>query len=186
MRLTDGGIHAFLYRDLIAFRTILIAALFTLPLTKVTAREGESLFDIKTARALVKQDVIQKFGPKAANFRYDARMVRAAKIAEERARKYSQRRCWRYVKTALLEADVIESYPKTAYAKQAGEELTSQHGFRRLPIRDPFKAPIGSVLVYGGQGPGHVEIRTTGGFVSDFESPTPSKRPLIGVFVKPG
>ena len=30
-----------------------------------------------------------------------------------------------------------------------------------------------------------VEIRTKDGFVSDFESPTPSKRPLLGIFVKP-
>ena len=171
-----------------AFATVLLA----FPLAKAEAQGSsrqigsESLFDVQTARKLIKQDVVQKFGPKASNFRYDARMIRAAKIAEDRARKYSQRRCWRYVKTALLEADVIESYPKTAYAKQAGDELTRQHGFRRLPISDPFKAPIGSVLVYGGRGPGHVEIRTKVGFVSDFESPTPSKRPLIGVFVKPG
>lgn len=112
-------------------------------------------------------------------------MVRAAKIAEDRARKHSIRSCWRYVKTALLAAEVIDSYPKTAYAKQAGEELSRLHGFQRLPIIDPFKAPIGSVLVYGGKGAGHVEIRTVAGFVSDFESTTPSKRPLIGVYVKP-
>src|SRR5690606_26627252 len=105
-------------------------------------------------------------------------MIRAAKIAEARARKHSVRRCWRYVKTALLEADVVDSYPKTALAKEAAAELTQNHGFKRLPIRDPFKAPVGSVLVYGGRGPGHVEIRTAGGFVSDFESDKPSKRPL--------
>jgi len=147
--------------------------------------EGESLFDIHTARKLAKQEAMSRFGPKASSFRYDARMIRAAKIAETRARKHSIKRCWRYVKTALLEADVIDSYPKTAYAKQAAQELTEKHGFRRLPIKDPFKAPVGSVLVYGGRGAGHVEIRTTDGFVSDFESAKPSKRPLLGVFVKP-
>ena len=31
---------------------------------------------------------------------------------------------------------------------------------------------------------GHVEIRTKNGFVSDFRSKTPSKRPLIGVYAK--
>jgi hypothetical protein len=39
------------------------------------------------------------------------------------------------------------------------------------------------VLVYGAsQAAGHVEIRTQNGFVSDFVSKTPSRRPLIGVF----
>jgi hypothetical protein len=40
-------------------------------------------------------------------------------------------------------------------------------------------------LVYGGgRAAGHVEIRTKTGFVSDFRSPTPSKRRLIGVYAK--
>ena len=30
--------------------------------------------------------------------------------------------------------------------------------------------PLGSVLVYGGKGAGHVELRTAKGFVSDFAS----------------
>jgi hypothetical protein len=89
------------------------------------------------------------------------------------------------VKEALLAANVVDTYPQTALAKQAGDELINRHGFRRLAISDPFKAPIGSVIVYGGAGAGHVEIRTAEGFVSDFESPTPSKRPLLGIFIKP-
>ena len=125
------------------------------------------------------------FGPKADGVRYDSRMIHAAQIAEERARRHSIRSCWRYVKEALLAANVVDSYPQTTYAKQAGEELIRKHGFRRLSINDPFKAPVGSVLVYGGRGAGHVEIRTRGGFVSDFEPPTPSRRPLLGVFIKP-
>ena len=80
---------------------------------------------------------------------------------------------------------MIQSYPKTEYAKQAGAELVESHGFRRLAISDPFQAPVGSVLVYGGRGAGHVEIRTMAGFVSDFVSVKPSKRPLLGIFVKP-
>ena len=165
---------------------LFLAILILLPVLGATAHaSGESLFDIQTARRLAKEDAMKRFGPKASSFRYDARMLRAAKIAEDRARKHSIKRCWRYVKTALLEADVIDTYPQTAYAKQAGQELTTKHGFKRLPIRDPFKAPVGSVLVYGGQGAGHVEIRTADGFVSDFESAKPSRRPLLGVFVKP-
>jgi len=112
-------------------------------------------------------------------------MIHAAQIAEQRARQHSIRSCWRYVKEALLQANVVDTYPGTTYAKQAGDELINKHGFRRLSINDPFKAPIGSVIVYGGRGAGHVEIRTNDGFVSDFESPTPSKRPLLGIFVKP-
>ncbi len=172
-------------------RTVSVIALTALLTLTASARErrkqsGAPLLDVKTARELVSQeDKVRMFGPKAGNFKYDARMLRAAKIAEERARARSTKRCWRYVKAALLAAEVIDSYPKTALAKQAGEELTRLHGFRRLPIVDPYKAPPGAVLVYGGKGAGHVEIRTAKGFVSDFESPKPSKRPLIGVYVKP-
>ena len=59
-------------------------------------------------------------------------------------------------------------------------------GFRKIWSRNPYRAPIGSVLVYGGRDAGHVEIRTAEGYASDFVSPTPYlKRPLIGIFVKP-
>jgi len=143
-----------------------------------------SLYDRRTAQAPT-SGVLGWFGPKADGVHYDSRMIHAAQIAEGRARQHSIRSCWRYVKEALLAANVVDTYPQTALAKQAGDELINRHGFRRLAISDPFKAPIGSVLVYGGAGAGHVEIRTADGFVSDFESPTPSKRPLLGIFVKP-
>lgn len=147
-----------------------------------------SLYDRRTAHASAPSEsgIFSKwFGPKADGVRYDSRMLQAAQIAEARARHHSARECWRYVKEALLAANVVDTYPQTALAKQAGDELINRHGFRKLSISDPFKAPVGSVLVYGGPGAGHVEIRTADGFVSDFESPTPSKRPLLGVFVKP-
>jgi hypothetical protein len=52
-------------------------------------------------------------------------------------------------------------------------------------VTDPFAAPIGSVLVYGtSHSVGHVEFRTKDGFVSDFRSKTPSRRPLLGVYAK--
>jgi hypothetical protein len=143
-----------------------------------------SLYDRSSAKA-PSSGILNWFGPKADGVRYDSRMIHAAQIAEQRARQHSIRSCWRYVKEALLAANVVDTYPGTTYAKQAGQELISKHGFRQLSITDPFKAPVGSVLVYGGRGAGHVEIRTQGGFVSDFESPTPSKRPLLGIFVKP-
>ena len=89
------------------------------------------------------------------------------------------------MKEALLASGVIRSRPTTAYAKQAGQELVNNFGFKELAVSDPYQAPIGSVLVYdANRAAGHVEIRTKDGFVSDFRSKTPSRRPLLGVFVK--
>ncbi len=115
----------------------------------------------------------------------DPSLARAATIAEERAHAHSRLRCWRYVKEALLASGAVNSYPQTALARQAGDELVQRYGFKRLAVCDPYQAPVGAVLVYGsGRAAGHVEIRTTHGFVSDFSTPTPSRRPLIGVFAK--
>jgi hypothetical protein len=117
--------------------------------------------------------------------RMNPTLMRAATIAQERAYAHSKSRCWHYVKEALLASGAVASRPKTAFAKQAADELVRDYGFTKLSIRDPFKAPLGSVLVYSARGAaGHVEIRTKNGFVSDFRSPTPSKRPLIGVYAK--
>jgi hypothetical protein len=114
----------------------------------------------------------------------DPKLRRAASIAEERAHAHSREQCWHYVKEALVASGIISSYPKTVYAKEAARELTTSYGFKKLAVHDPFKAPVGSVLVYGAKGPGHVEIRTKDGFASDFRSKTPSPRPLIGAYVK--
>ena len=114
----------------------------------------------------------------------DERMIEAMHLAERNARGRSIHRCWRYVKRALQEAELVECYPQTALAKQAAVELPERYGFERLDVDDPFEAPVGSVLVYGGRGAGHVEFRTKTGFVSDHASRKPSPRPLIGVFVK--
>ena len=117
--------------------------------------------------------------------RINPKLMRAATIAQERAHAHSKQRCWHYVKEALLASGVIDARPKTALAKQAGDELVQDYGFKKLPIRDPFAAPLGSVLVYTARGgAGHVEIRTKNGFASDFTSKTPSKRPLLGVYAK--
>ena len=145
---------------------------------------ADSLYDSKTAQKL-DPSKLSMFGPESSKFRYDKRMVLAAEIAQERARGRSISRCWRFVKSALLASKTIDTYPKTQYAKQAGGELQTSYGFKKIKVKDPFKAPVGAVLVYGGKGPGHVEIRTRYGFVSDFQSAKPSHRPLIGVYVKP-
>lgn len=112
-------------------------------------------------------------------------LTKAATIAQERANAHSKRRCWRYVKEALLAAGAVDSYPQTTLAKQAGNELVENFGFQKLTVTDPYKAPVGAVLVYDSKGAaGHVEIRTKTGFVSDFSTPIPSKRKLIGIYTK--
>jgi hypothetical protein len=115
----------------------------------------------------------------------DRKLMQAATIAQERAHAHSRSMCWHYVKEALLASGVINSRPKSELAKDAAQDLVSNYGFKRLPVNDPFAAPVGSVLVYGAnRAAGHVEIRTRDGFVSDFNSKTPSRRPLLGVYAK--
>ncbi|HEX8310300.1 MAG TPA: hypothetical protein VF614_03210 [Chthoniobacteraceae bacterium] len=144
---------------------------------------AESLRETGNTRTLNSAEAA-RFGPKANGIRYDARMIRAAEIATQRAHKQTTWYCWRYVKDALLAANVISSRPETAWAKNAGEELCRRHGFIRLNVRDPRKAPIGAVIVYGGADAGHVELRTAQGYASDFVSRTPYPRPLVGIYVK--
>lgn len=146
---------------------------------------AHSLYNKHSATFHVSSGFLGIFGPKAKSIRYDARMRRAAAIAEKRAHRMGGGWCWRYVKQALLAAHVISSYPTSAYAKEAARELCKKFGFEKLPITNPYKAPVGAVLVYGGRDAGHVEIRTKDGFASDFYSSVPYPRPLIGIYVKP-
>ena len=136
--------------------------------------------------------VISQYYPKQITYPYakvdrriDSRLVQAATLAQERAHAHSRSRCWHYVKDALLASGVIDSRPKTELARDAASELVNNYGFKKLSVTNPFAAPVGSVLVYGtARSVGHVELRTKDGFVSDFRSPTPSKRPLVGVYAK--
>jgi hypothetical protein len=114
--------------------------------------------------------------------RIDPKLRRAATIAEERSNAHSRAQCWHYVKEALVASGVISSYPKSAYAYEAGDELTRVYGFKKLSVRDPYAAPLGAVLVYGGRG--HVEIRTKDGFVSDYHSKNRCFYPLLAVYGK--
>ena len=137
-------------------------------------------------------EVVDKYYPKKIvqpfaklDPKIDPKMRRAATIAEERARAHSLSKCWHFVKEALVAAGAVRSRPQTTLAKQAGQELVKNYGFKKLPVSNPYEAPVGSVLVYDAKrAAGHVEIRTESGFVSDFRSKTPSHRPLIGVFAK--
>ena len=127
--------------------------------------------------------IVEPFAKSDANI--DPKLRRAATIAEERAHAHSLSKCWHFVKEALVAAGVVKSRPQTTLAKQAGQELVNNYGFKKLPVSNPYEAPVGSVLVYGAKSAaGHVEIRTETGFVSDFRSKTPSPRRLIGVFAK--
>ena len=165
-------------------RSCLLLAALALLAPGAHAAAKDSLYNPKAAQKL---DVskLSLFGPQAGKFKYDKRMVHAAEIASARARAHSTSWCWRSVKDALLAAKIVDTRPTSGYAKQAAAELTKSYGFRRIKETNPYKAPIGSVLVYGGRGAGHVEFRTRLGFVSDFVSLKPSPRPLIGIFVKP-
>jgi hypothetical protein len=137
-------------------------------------------------------EVVDKYYPKKiihpfakVDPQIDPKMRRAATIAEERAKAHSLSKCWHFVKEALVAAGAVKSRPQTSLAKQAGQELVKNYGFKKLPVSNPYEAPVGSVLVYDAKrAAGHVEIRTETGFVSDFRSKTPSRRPLIGVFAK--
>jgi len=137
-------------------------------------------------------EIVTQYQPKKIAYplgkvdpKIDPKLRRAATIAEERAHAHSRSQCWHYVKEALVASGTISSYPETAYAKEAGQELVSSYGFKKLDVRDPFAAPVGAVLVYGAKrAAGHVEIRTKDGFVSDFRSKIPSPRPLLGVYAK--
>jgi hypothetical protein len=152
-----------------------------------------SRFSFKTAGGKKESiPVITQYYPQQIVYPYgkvdrhiDSRLMQAATIAQERAHAHSRSRCWHYVKDALLASGVIESRPKTELARDAASDLVSNYGFKRLSVSDPFSAPVGSVLVYGtARSVGHVELRTRDGFVSDFRSKTPSRRPLLGVYAK--
>lgn len=158
---------------------------------KTTKRLG--LFSFKTPEGKKESvPVISQYYPKQIVYPFgrvdrhiDGRLMQAASIAEERAHAHSRSRCWHYVKDALLASGVIDSRPKSELARDAASELVSNYGFKKLSVNDPFSAPVGSVLVYGtSRSVGHVEIRTRDGFVSDFRSKTPSRRPLLGVYAK--
>ena len=115
----------------------------------------------------------------------DSSLIRAARLADRHSHSHSQRRCWKYVKDALLEAGAVRSRPVTSYAYEAGKELTGRYGFVDTGIRNPYRAPVGAVIVYAGHGAGHVELRTERGFASDYRSFYRCKYTrVLGIYVK--
>jgi len=164
----------------------ILPTLFTLLLlgTTLPASAEDSLLNPPAARHLSTEEQ-SMFGPKSGGLHYDPRMIRAAEIARQRAHPHMTWHCWAYVKDALLAAKVISSRPTSAWARQAGDELTRNYGFKELRTRNPYDAPVGAVIVYGGQDAGHVELRTETGFASDFISTAAYPRPVIGIYIKP-
>ncbi len=122
--------------------------------------------------------------PAPVDAHIDKSMVLASKIAEQRAGMHSMLRCWHYVKAALVDARAVNSCPTSAYAFEAASELVARHGFVKLRVNDPYRAPVGSVLVYSGHGAGHVEMRTAHGFASDYRSIWACRYHLIGVYAR--
>ena len=114
----------------------------------------------------------------------DPVMVKAGDIAESRALSHSTLFCWRFVKEALLKAGGVASYPQTTCARDAGRDLVENYGFVKLAVRSAAQAPVGSVLVYSGNGAGHVELRTAHGFVSDYRSRRPSSLHFLGAYTR--
>jgi LysM repeat protein len=139
-----------------------------------------------------------------------AASLRAADIAADRAAGHqSIGKCYAWVKTALQKGGAVPDYMPGVAAKDAGPALTAR-GFVNVldrpgnTIRSPYDAPKGAVLVYGAAPGavdrnaryGHIEIRTGGGFASDYASANARTgaaanglsgrgRVLIGVYVKP-
>jgi len=142
--------------------------------------------EVSSARIIHYRRVLVIHPPATVDPRIDPRLRRAATIADDRASAHTKARCWRYVKEALLASGVIDSYPKSNYACDAGKELEQSYGFQRLPIHDPYQAPVGAVIVYGhgAGGAGHVELRTKDGFASDYHSKNKCYYPLLAIYGK--
>lgn len=100
----------------------------------------------------------------------------------------SKGKCLKFVKGALLAAGYFPTYPGVEHAKDFGPTL-EKAGFKNLLVTEPGTniktAPVGSVIIYnpvekqsysGGVISGHIEIKHTGGYVSDFNGNNPCYR----------
>ena len=125
--------------------------------------------------------------PEASGANVTNEMVRASLIARQNTLRHSSGYCWRYVKKALVSAGAVSSYPKTNLACEAGKELVEVYGFTKLRVSSPWKAPVGSVLVYAANRryrAGHVEIRGSNDFVSDYRGRRPANFKFLGAYAQ--
>lgn len=116
--------------------------------------------------------------------------------------------CYKYVKIALLASGMTRHYLGGEAAKNAGKELENEGYLNLLDnsdhgLQSPFDAPTGAVIVYDvtdGTLWGHIEVRVSDGFASDYFSERPRtiargetrekatmagrQRKVIGIWVK--
>jgi len=119
--------------------------------TVSTTSKPVSRFSFKSSEGKKESvPVISQYYPKQIVYPFgkvdrhiDGRLMQAASIAQERAHAHSRSRCWHYFKEALLASGVIDSRPKTDLARDAASDLVTNYGFKRLPVTDPFSAPVG-------------------------------------------
>lgn len=105
----------------------------------------------------------------------------------KKPREESLGQCYKYVKIALLASGMTKHYLGKEAAKDACGEL-SKENYRNLldepnhGLRSPYDAPVGAVIVYDvtdGSRWGHIEVRVSIGFASDYFSLRP-RTTLIG------
>lgn len=97
-------------------------------------------------------------------------------------------RCLKAVRIAVQTAKGMPLKGDVLYAKDFGPVLVEKYKATPLRIRDPKKAPVGAIIVYGPWGKsrnpaGHVEIKTAKGYVSDHISKTPYPGPVRGIYL---
>src|SRR5438067_13420884 len=97
-------------------------------------------------------DIVDKRYPKkivqpfAGDSMIDPKLRRAATIAEERAHAHSLKKCWQFVKEALVAAGVVNSRPQTPLAKEGGQGLVRTYGFKKLRVAGRDQGPVGEAL----------------------------------------
>lgn len=103
--------------------------------------------------------------------------------------------CSRHVRFILNDCGALKSgYGLAGEAKNSGKSLENVHEFTKLTTKDPSKAPVGSVIVYGNacshtSSAGHIEIKVSENeYISDFSSSKPGSssacRPVKGIYYK--
>src|SRR4029077_17965949 len=147
-----------------------VSALSMSPPPRANPQPSKFVFKDASGKA-TSVDVIQSYQPtkigrpfeKGAknDSQLNQKLMHAATLEEQRAHGHSRRQCWHAVKEALLASGVISSRPKTEYAKQAGQRLVKNYGFRKVPGNPPLQGPVGSVLgSHAHRAGGYVQNRT--------------------------
>lgn len=94
-------------------------------------------------------------------------------------------KCLKAVRLAVQKSKGMPLVGECLSAKNYGPILVEKYQALRLPISNPSKAPIGSIIVYApkkGCGHGHIEIVTSKGFVSDHLAKRPYSGNVLGVY----